>query len=167
MSVIARNLKCAEKCSPVYKAVYKIGDVQPEASSNSALALSRVKCPFVAVRIAVEGSLYHIIHTTVEAVTETMSSVAVWTAKGLGTASYPPEAIWEIIVNAFIHRDYSISDDVQVKIFDNRIEVLSPGRLPGYVKVDNILDSRYSRNPKIVRTSNWYKNPLTRISAKV
>jgi len=109
--------------------------------------------------ISIEGSLYDVIHKTVAAVTETMSSVAVWTAKGLGTASYPPEAIWEIIVNAFIHRDYSISDDVQVKIFDNRIEVLSPGRLPGYVKVDNILDSRYSRNPKIVRTLNWYKNP--------
>ena len=61
-------------------------------------------------------------------------------------------------MNALIHRDYSISDDVQVLIFDNRIEVISPGRLPGYVNVDNILDARYSRNPKIVRTLNRYKD---------
>jgi hypothetical protein len=62
-------------------------------------------------------------------------------------------------VNAFIHRDYSISDDIQVLLFNDRIEVRSPGRLPGYVRVENILDARYSRNPKIVRTLNWYPNP--------
>jgi len=62
-------------------------------------------------------------------------------------------------VNGFIHRDYSISDDIQVLLFNDRIEVRSPGRLPGYVRVENILDARYSRNPKIVRTLNWYPNP--------
>ena len=65
----------------------------------------------------------------------------------------------EIIVNALIHRDYSISDDVQIRIFDNRIEVVSPGKLPGYVSVDNILDARYSRNSKIVRNLARYPNP--------
>jgi ATP-dependent DNA helicase RecG len=72
---------------------------------------------------------------------------------------HPPEAIWETTVNALIHRDYSISDDIQILIYDNRIEILSPGRLPGYVNVENILDARYSRNPKIVRTLNRYNNP--------
>ncbi|MES9827822.1 MAG: ATP-binding protein [Candidatus Thiodiazotropha sp.] len=43
-------------------------------------------------------------------------------------------------------------------VFDNRIEILSPGRLPGYVTVENILDARYSRNPKIVRTLNRYRD---------
>ena len=65
----------------------------------------------------------------------------------------------EIIVNAIIHRDYSISDDVQVRIFDNRIEVVSPGKLPGYVSVDNILNARYARNSKIVRNLARYPNP--------
>jgi ATP-dependent DNA helicase RecG len=87
-----------------------------------------------------------------------MSSVKVWTTEGLRNLDYPPEAVWEVIVNAIIHRDYSISDDIQIFIFDNRIEILSPGRLPGYVTVDNILDARYSRNPKIVRTLNRYKD---------
>ena len=88
-----------------------------------------------------------------------MSAVSVWTTTGLKTLQYPPEAIWEIIVNAIIHRDYSISDDVQVRIFDNRIEVVSPGKLPGYVSLDNILDARYSRNSKIVRNLARYPNP--------
>ena len=61
------------------------------------------------------------------------------------------------MVNAIIHRDYAIADDVQVRIFDNRIEIESPGKLPGFVTVDNILDVRYSRNKQIVRTLARYK----------
>lgn len=106
----------------------------------------------------VEGALYPLIHETIDIISNIMSSVRIWTVDGLKNVTYPPEAIWEIVVNAIIHRDYSISDDIHVHIFDNRIEVLSPGRLPGYVTIDNILDSRYSRNPKIVRTLNRYKS---------
>jgi ATP-dependent DNA helicase RecG len=87
-----------------------------------------------------------------------MSSVEVWTPDGLKKLCYPPEAIWEVIVNALIHRDYSISDDIQILIYNNRIEILSPGRLPGYVTVENILDARYARNSKVVRTLNRYKD---------
>ncbi len=79
-----------------------------------------------------------LIRDTVDEVQIMMSAVKVWTADGLKSLEYPPEAIWEIIVNAILHRDYSISDDIQIFVFDNRIEILSPGRLPGYVTVDNI-----------------------------
>jgi ATP-dependent DNA helicase RecG len=109
--------------------------------------------------LTLEGPLYPLIHDTISTVTEVMSAVRVWTLSGLKTLQYPPEAIWEIIVNAIIHRDYSISDDVQVLIFDNRIEVVSPGKLPGYVRVENILDARYSRNSRIVRNLARYPNP--------
>lgn len=109
--------------------------------------------------LTLEGPLYPLIHETVKKVTDTMSSIAIWTTAGLRTLQYPPEAIWEIVVNAIIHRDYSISDDVQVRIFDNRIEVVSPGKLPGYVSVQNILEARYSRNSKIVRTLSRYPIP--------
>lgn len=110
-------------------------------------------------QVNIEGSLYEQIHKASEAITELMSNVKIWTPKGLDTIKYPEETIWEILVNAVIHRDYSISDDVHVLIFNNRIEINSPGKLPGYVTEDNILESRYSRNTKIVRTLNRYKNP--------
>jgi len=109
--------------------------------------------------LTLEGALYPLIYDTVRTVTDLMSSVSVWTLNGLRTLQYPPEAIWEIIVNALIHRDYSISDDVQVLVFDNRIEIVSPGKLPGYVRVENILDARYSRNSKVVRNLARYLNP--------
>ena len=113
----------------------------------------------LASQLSIEGTLIQLIRVSVQQVHEIMSSINVWTADGLKTLDYPPEAIWEIIVNAIIHRDYSISDDVQILVYDNRIEVFSPGRLPGYVNIENILDARFSRNPKIVRTLNRYKDP--------
>ena len=108
---------------------------------------------------SVEGPLYQLIHKTVERVTEIMSSINVWTTDGPKAMAYPPETLWEIVVNAIIHRDYSMSDDVQIQIFDNRIEILSPGRLPGFVNRNNILDVRYARNPRIVGMLSRYKNP--------
>jgi ATP-dependent DNA helicase RecG len=64
-----------------------------------------------------------------------------------------PEAVWlEAIVNAVTHRSYSIGGDhVRVEIFDDRLEVESPGRLPGLVRLDNIRSSRFARNPRIAR----------------
>ena len=106
----------------------------------------------------IDGPLYTLIIKTIDRVTAIMSSINVWTTEGSKPMAYPAETIWEVIVNAFIHRDYSMSDDVQILIFDNRIEVLSPGRLPAFVNMDNILDVRYARNPRIVGILSRYKD---------
>ena len=73
---------------------------------------------------------------------------------------YPKEALHEVVVNAFLHRDYSVPDDVQITIYDNRIEVRSPGKLPGNVTTDNILDAHFARNPNLVRLVNKLPDPL-------
>jgi len=52
---------------------------------------------------------------------------------------YPPETLHEIIANAVIHRDYSIKDDIHIRIFDNRVEVQSPGRLPANMTIKNLI----------------------------
>jgi ATP-dependent DNA helicase RecG len=112
----------------------------------------------LAEQATIEGAAYQLIHAAVARVTEMMSSIEVWTTEGLKKIEYPPEALWETIVNAVLHRDYSISDDIQILVFDNRIEILSPGKLPGYVNISNILDARFSRNAKLVRALNRYKD---------
>lgn len=109
-----------------------------------------------------EEPAYDLIHHVVAVVTEIMSGISIWTVDGLQKVAYPPEAIWEVVVNAIIHRDYAVADDVQVRIFDNRVEIESPGKLPGFVTTENILDVRYSRNKQIVRTLARYKTPPNR-----
>ena len=109
--------------------------------------------------ISVEGNAYNQI---LEAVSETkriIDSVRLQTSEGLIPVNYPQEAIHEIITNSVIHRDYFIADDIHIRIFDNRVEVLSPGTLPGHVTPENILSERFARNPSLVRLINKFPNP--------
>jgi len=65
-----------------------------------------------------------------------------------------PEDAWlEGLVNAAIHRSYSLAGDhIRIEIFSNRIEVSSPGRFPGLIDAANPLEApRYARNPRIAR----------------
>ena len=65
---------------------------------------------------------------------------------------YPEFAWFEGIVNALTHRNYSIrGEHIKVLMFDDRLEIISPGLLPNIVTVENILNQRYSRNPRIAR----------------
>jgi len=65
---------------------------------------------------------------------------------------YPLKAVREAIVNAVAHRDYSLrGDNIRISIFSDRIEFYSPGRLPGHVTVENIVEERFSRNEVIVQ----------------
>lgn len=65
---------------------------------------------------------------------------------------YPLQAVRELVVNAVAHRDYSIQGDgIRLYLFSNRLEITSPGGLPGPVTLDNIVDERFSRNSAIVQ----------------
>jgi ATP-dependent DNA helicase RecG len=65
---------------------------------------------------------------------------------------YPLPAVREAIVNAVAHRDYRLSGRrIEVRMFDDRMEIVSPGGLPGHITLDNIVEEHFSRNPRIVR----------------
>lgn len=65
---------------------------------------------------------------------------------------YPEFAWLEGIVNAITHREYGMSGRyIKVSMFDDRLEIESPGKLPNIVNIDNIQTTRYSRNPRIAR----------------
>ena len=56
----------------------------------------------------------------------------------------------EVVLNAVTHRDYGIKGtDIQIKMFNDRLEVDSPGTFAGMVRKDNIRYTHFSRNPKI------------------
>jgi ATP-dependent DNA helicase RecG len=114
------------------------------------------------IPITVEGCIYEQIKKAVEVTTNEAESIPHLGAEGLEKIKYPPETLHEIITNAVIHRDYSIADDIHVRIFDNRIEVQSPGRLPAHVTPENILNERFARNGAIVRLLNKFPNPPNR-----
>lgn len=109
--------------------------------------------------ITVEGPVYDLIREAVLETKRIVESIKKLGEAGLESISYPDITLHEFITNAVLHRDYSIPVDVQIRIYDDRIEVESPGKLPGHVTVENILDSQFARNPKLVRLINKFPNP--------
>lgn len=109
--------------------------------------------------ITIEGDLYNQIRDSVRKTVQIAESIDVLRSTGLEKARYPHESLHEIITNAVLHRDYSLNDDVHIRIFDNRIEVESPGRLPAHITPANILNERFARNPKLVRIINKFPDP--------
>lgn len=107
----------------------------------------------------IEGPLYDLIYDSVDRVKKIIEGIEKLGPSGLKAVSYPEEALHELLTNAILHRDYSIAADIQVRIFDNRVEIESPGKLPGHITVENIARSQFSRNPKIVRLINKFQNP--------
>lgn len=109
--------------------------------------------------ISIEGDIYSLINKTVNTVREIVESVGVIGKEGKESRIYPDVVLHEIITNAVLHRDYSVPKDIQIRIFTNRIEIESPGKLPGHITLDNILNEQYSRNPKIIRLISKFPSP--------
>jgi ATP-dependent DNA helicase RecG len=109
--------------------------------------------------LTIEGPIYSLVFDSVERCKELVEKIKKLGPDGLEPVTYPEEALHEVLTNAVLHRDYSIAADVQVRIFDNRLEIESPGRLPGHVTVENITKTQFARNPKLVRLVNKFKEP--------
>jgi ATP-dependent DNA helicase RecG len=66
----------------------------------------------------------------------------------LGEIEIPRIVLEELLANAFIHRDYFVSAPIRIFIFDDRIEIISPGHLPNNLTVTNIRSGTSNmRNP--------------------
>jgi ATP-dependent DNA helicase RecG len=74
--------------------------------------------------------------------------------RGVNAPGLPeiPEAVFEeLLVNALVHRDYLVSAPIRLFIFDNRIEIVSPGHLPNNLTVEKIKAGNSNiRNPILV-----------------
>lgn len=64
---------------------------------------------------------------------------------------YPRFAVREALVNAVAHRDYRITGRrIEIRMYADRLEIISPGGLPGYITLDNLVEEHFSRNPRLV-----------------
>ena len=64
---------------------------------------------------------------------------------------YAPEVIRELLINAIAHKKYTISGDIFIEVYPDRLEITNPGNLPIGITKTNILHSRHRRNPHLIR----------------
>jgi ATP-dependent DNA helicase RecG len=107
----------------------------------------------------IEGTAYEVISQAVKKTVTMVESIQRLGPTGLEPVVYPADALHEIVTNAVLHRDYSIATDVQIRVFEDRIEVESPGRLPGHVTTRNILKTQFARNGVMVRLIHKFPDP--------
>ncbi len=105
------------------------------------------------------GTLDNIIEDTLAFLKLTMPQTAT-SAQGIQNKTsytYPVEALREGIVNAVCHRDYAISgSSVRVFLFQNRLEIRSPGGLPNTMTLDSIRYRQFTRNQMIASFLTGY-----------
>ncbi len=64
---------------------------------------------------------------------------------------YDERLIRELLINAIAHKSYTISGDIFIKVYQDRLEITNPGGLPMGITKDNILHTTYRRNPHLIR----------------
>lgn len=102
-----------------------------------------------------EGPLPRLIEEVRNAVSAQLREFQFLDENGLFTTvpEYPEFAWFEGIINAITHRNYALSGDhIRISMYDDRLEIQSPGKLPNIVTLENMRHTRYSRNPGIART---------------
>jgi ATP-dependent DNA helicase RecG len=78
--------------------------------------------------------------------------------KFVSTPEYPKDAWYEAIVNACVHRSYNLKNmHVSIKMFDDRLEVESPGGFPPLVTPENIYEMHIPRNPHLMDAMFYLK----------
>lgn len=100
-----------------------------------------------------KGPIPELSHESLELVTHWLNRH--FTLRGselTGTSIIPPSALREAIINALLHRKYTVSGAVKIALYDDRLEIFSPGGFPGLIDVKNLGDgTTYLRNPHLAR----------------
>jgi len=63
---------------------------------------------------------------------------------------YHPAVIRELLVNAFVHQSFTISGDIFIRVYTDRVEIMNPGGLPLGITKQNILHHSRRKNPHLI-----------------
>jgi len=102
--------------------------------------------------VIAEGNLFNQLERIVEAIKKHLS--VRFEIKGIERRDvwdYPIEALREAVINALIHKDYLSTAEIQIKIYDDKIWMWNPGKLPEQLSIEDLKKehSSYPRNPLI------------------
>lgn len=110
----------------------------------------------------IEGNLLHQFHTIMNFFTRNLRKVQVEKEfNSLGQLEIPYESLTEYVVNALVHRSLNIKAPIRIFIFDDRVEIHSPGSLPNGLTVEDIKNGTSMPRNMFLFTNANYLLPYT------
>ncbi len=148
--------ECDDELRPTYAGLLLFGRHPQQWTPNATILAARFSGVAISdqfVKQEIRGTLPQQLRQAETFVRDQLRSVV--RLVGLSreeTPEYPLEAVRELLVNAVAHRDYNQGgDSIHLHIFADRLEVHSPGDLPGPMTIENLLEARFSRNPVVAQ----------------
>jgi ATP-dependent DNA helicase RecG len=164
--IFVRKQALSRDNKPVVAGVLLFAEEPQSVLPKSGVKLFRYKTAGIATRDtlvgdtqSIEGTAYDVIYEAVRRTVDMVEGIQKLGPQGFEPVVYPEKTLHEIVTNAILHRDYSIASDVQIRVFENRIEIESPGLLSGHVTTRNILKAQFSRNGVLVRLIHKFPSP--------
>lgn len=141
---LLRNIDCiSEEETPTHAGILFFGKHPQRFFHNAQLRVVRFKGTSVTHpvidRLDCSGTLWEIVNATEEFIRKNIRLLSLRSSKSFqrdDKFEYPLDALREAIINGLIHRNYQEPADVRVFIFDNRVEIISPGTFPEGVSPD-------------------------------
>ncbi|KAA6329875.1 hypothetical protein EZS27_021354 [termite gut metagenome] len=116
----------------------------------------------------IEGSLLHQYNAAISFITRNLKSIQVEeNFNSIARLEIPLDVFVEILTNALIHRDYYQNSPIRLFIFDNRIEICSPGILPDSVTEDSIKEGISKPRNQLLFDNAKYLLPYTGIGSGI
>lgn len=110
----------------------------------------------------IEGNLLHQFRTIMNFFTRNLRKVQVKkNFNSIGELEIPYESLTEYVVNALVHRSLNIKSPIRIFIFDNRVEIHSPGTLPNGLTIEDIKNGTSMPRNMFLFTNANYLLPYT------
>lgn len=110
----------------------------------------------------IEGNLLHQFRTIMNFFTRNLRKVQVKKEfNSIGELEIPYESLTEYVVNALVHRSLNIKSPIRIFIFDNRVEIHSPGTLPNGLTIEDIKNGTSMPRNMFLFTNANYLLPYT------
>ncbi len=116
----------------------------------------------------IEGNILHQYRTIMNFFTRNLRKVQVKREfNSLGELEIPYESLTEYVVNALVHRSLNIKAPIRIFIFDNRVEIHSPGSLPNGLTVEDVKNGTSMPRNVFLFTNANYLLPYTGVGSGV
>lgn len=151
--LVLKKLQLARSETEITRAAYLLFGKEPQVLFSQAIVHAgafRDEGTLILDSCDIAGNIQHQVERTIEFIKRNIRRSIVVTGKAEHDRvwEYPVEALRETITNAVCHRDYTSPHDIQIKIMEDRLVVISPGLLPFDMDIETLENPEHGSRPR-------------------